>query len=1679
MTEVDNLINYLHNQLMNYRITWYDTLKRVDAIYNEGKINYDKIKELYGNDNYELMYVMTENTGYNVIKDKDGIITHVNINDGKKWLDVHSIIKKYINNPTLFSEIVPSANELRILSSIIFNKNVITADNIVELYTNAFVMPDHIKKEIPIGKEGYIIDIVSNSKPSFLFDKITSQFCDEYIKIYEETDDINDVSYNTLYKICKLIKYYKDKNNNYFYRELPYYPNINSNVITTLINITKDSPPNEHPLNNIEKKLFNYFTTNADKYLSVIQNIFDGRLIETLKIDVPEVEDLNDDNYLINKKDVYIVKTKNVVLRVSVIKKDHNFYIYFTPAFDNIFLSSDILVGTVDTNGVYSKMDIENAINICYSIFKQALLNISYCYSTNFNLYFAQATIFEISLCKQVQLYTEQFLNFENNTEIYGILYNFKRSLDNIVKKIGDNINDKLKYYTYGKYNLRRFNVNIDEIVKACGSNINNIVKYIPHGKSDNIENSEEYFVSFFDHLVTYFNNKCGREFYRKDVKEYNTYDRVNNTTTSNTNTVVFDLVVRNLYDNILIKMFVLDKINYLDFFYANSECDICVFLNNIDNNNDFIKNQIISEIKNNIGFYIEFNNFDFSKGQTDDSKKYSIYDNLISKVNRYKLLLKNTPCSKVDSITLSKSTIDSTYNVYREINDIESISKSYKEIKELLVNLKNMPEEIKYINDPNMNKNIIKLIGLFCYSTTDYKNDASEYTNILNIINRKQGNNNDGDIVELKDIIKLLDFSYELKKKTSVESLDIYDSSSYDSLSLMSDNFNDIMADLYYFFDKRGFEEKSTDSPIGRVYIPNTKQTADIVYFEKFNISRLIDKIVISKNTSVNDVYTCLPPVFFEKYGNYFLGNESKIRYNKKDYYCLLASNCAKILIKILDKIFSTLVTNVSMVSNATINSVFDIINTMVNMRVDTNKTKSQQLKEYFYRRINDVNVRISRDIQDTYINIIYNINYIIYLQNQRQLLHYDNINPFTEIPVNTVFNDNNFYSAINNLMNIIEHKTDRNNLSSIVNDIRPFISMKTYYKLMNDIQNYDSDLDGEYINFAKNIFNIITNDICLSIKYSYLSFEKYRSSIKNTLCKLYINNSKLILDRFEIAASDFKKCITKRRLNPLIRTQYYEDNITIIKNFLRPFTIFNIGPKFNILYDNGKNKPKENNDFVLRYNSMNKQLTNEDNSALLSNVIFTKSGFFDIFKRNEAQKLADDFHKSSYIRINNSKCFGDTNEYYKLPVDINNFYDVMPKISNKKKDKLIQYMYDNIKIIDYAVRYGKKTYSFNEIKRKINNIRIIIDKYILLNQGIKMYNNGTICHYQTNKLVINKMEYKISDYFNNTDFIMLISYFLITLDHDQWLSNYYNKYGDSYISYFDDDKIEDYFKVEEEKAKEVKQEVKTEVKQEVKPERIDDEEEPGRIDDEEEQVEKDIIDDLEITDDDIDRFIKKIEEEKAEKAKKEKEDKVEKDIIDVLEFTDDEFDEIYKLIENTKLIEEKDEKPESIDDEEEQSASSIPEDSKNTTSNSQKNDSDLFITYLKSSKTKNQGAINYDDLLSIIEKLYYAIENNINKIKTTFYLDVVKDECNNIIKYVSDNLSGDIYNNGNTFESYYLPIRENNKIIKNIYTVFNDYIVDYNNKNKPSAMQGRNRAISLISTMLIVYHVVINNKN
>lgn len=214
----------------------------------------------------------------------------------------------------------------------------------------------------------------------------------------------------------------------------------------------------------------------------------------------------------------------------------------------------------------------------------------------------------------------------------------------------------------------------------------------------------------------------------------------------------------------------------------------------------------------------------------------------------------------------------------------------------------------------------------------------------------------------------------------------------------------------------------------------------------------------------------------------------------------------------------------------------------------------------------------------------------------------------------------------------------------------------------------------------------------------------------------------------------------------------------------------------------------------YVIRYNSMDKKLSTDDNSACVNNVIFKSGGFFDDLKKDNKIKLLL-LHNCDkpYILVNNSKCLGDSYKYYALPENIMYYYNDMPKISNKKKDELIQYMYDNIKIIDNAVKKEKTSYSFNEIDRKINNIRIIIDKYILLNQCFKMHNDDTICYYyQTDKLVIDKKEYEISNYFKDPDFIVLISFFLTTLDHDRWLSRYYNKYGCSYIPYFDYDKIE-----------------------------------------------------------------------------------------------------------------------------------------------------------------------------------------------------------------------------------------------------------------------------------------------
>ena len=60
-----------------------------------------------------------------------------------------------------------------------------------------------------------------------------------------------------------------------------------------------------------------------------------------------------------------------------------------------------------------------------------------------------------------------------------------------------------------------------------------------------------------------------------------------------------------------------------------------------------------------------------------------------------------------------------------------------------------------------------------------------------------------------------------------------------------------------------------------------------------------------------------------------------------------------------------------------------------MVGGGIQNNETEAPWLRNYFNIRINEES--ISRDIQDTYTNIIDNINYIIYLQDQRKFLHYD----------------------------------------------------------------------------------------------------------------------------------------------------------------------------------------------------------------------------------------------------------------------------------------------------------------------------------------------------------------------------------------------------------------------------------------------------------------------------------------------------------------------------------------------------------------------------------------------------------------------------------------------------------------------------------------------------------------
>ena len=204
----DNIINYLHKQFVKYRITWHDTLEKIGVLGDNDTIIPDKIED----DNIRnLLIKMT---------------TYIDDNNEENKISCTNVINDYINNPAKYSEIVPSTNEIRIWSSILFNRNSIT-DPLINKFYDSFVLPDDFKNEcqkyINDKNNGdknnsmlssYIVSIMKKSDLSFLLNKITEDFCNLYIETYNNTQNINTTDYNVLYKICNLILIYRHKKDN-------------------------------------------------------------------------------------------------------------------------------------------------------------------------------------------------------------------------------------------------------------------------------------------------------------------------------------------------------------------------------------------------------------------------------------------------------------------------------------------------------------------------------------------------------------------------------------------------------------------------------------------------------------------------------------------------------------------------------------------------------------------------------------------------------------------------------------------------------------------------------------------------------------------------------------------------------------------------------------------------------------------------------------------------------------------------------------------------------------------------------------------------------------------------------------------------------------------------------------------------------------------------------------------------------------------------------------------------------------------------------------------------------------------------------------------------------------------------------------------------------------------------
>lgn len=1372
MTDECNInIDYLHKQLVKYRITWHDTLEKIGAIDNNNNINLNNIE------NENLRKFLKLMTTYQ----KNGNVSET---------DAIKIIENHISNPLIYSSILPSVNEIRLLSYNLFNNDEIIKENINKeltpdekkhfinnLYKN-FIMPYDIKNYIVTqckknqqdNVENITEKLIQQSNPYFLFNKISKDFCDLYIKTYDDYKKEIGTAYNVLYKVCKFIQWLNNKQRQLDYSIYPYYPNVD-NLISNMFDINDNVSDNN--INKIEKYLYNYFNNHEYDYVTYIQNVFDGRLkktIENLNIDIEnlKVDDttgyvlINDNNHI---KTLDIDKSNSIKLDISIQKVDNKYNYELSPVFNNIKKKEFFVIKTV------TKLNVTD-INDIYNLFKQALFNITYCYSDNKIPVFVDklSSCLKIKkICNIINFYGVSFLDFNDNVNnlSYTTLIEFKKLIKGIIdlmiekqtKEDGSikyNVNDNLiKYYTYGEYNLYNLNINIDNIVKTIkDDNINNIIQFIIPSKNTVLVNKKEYIEQFFEHLITYYYNICddNREGYK-----------------------INDIVTK-LYKNLLIKMYALDKIGYLEYFNTNSNnCDICMFLEDIKNK--YISDQIYKEITNNLVFYFHFNNFNFETIDTNDNKY--IDTNVKNKVETYKNMLEkgNGPCNK--SVREFRQDINKTnedvVEAYKTYINIDKINDSIIKVNDLINNLDDMSNDIKYINNDNKNNAIFDLIGLFCYTTTNYIKNTSEFTGILKYINTEKQKVNEN---EQKPVIyntlfayKIFDYAYRAKEYAISVSENIIEDE-YNNKA--SKKLNELMTYLFYFYNISS--TSGTADPISKKVQISKSNEITINYYEKIDYNNFINTwLSYEPNTTQDKIYTILPKIIADKYNNYF----EEINVNK-EYKCITTINYALLIINLIDDILYILATNYSVMTTDTINDICNIIITMFNIQKKDKSNPSDLVRAYFanYYNNNDndndneknIKKNINKNAEDILVDIDFHINSITYFYSQF-LSHNDKFkcNYYVEIPK---FNENvvdkeDIANIASNYNTIIENLNNHNNdikLKDISdNNIKESILNYIINLYVNNISNSQiEELFNKNVKSVKQYITDLTNKrfgyICNIIKKSYVSLQSYKTDMDNILSNLHITKN-LIDKRFDTSIEDMKRCIIYKP--SLYNKKIYENNVIIISNFINGnITVYDIGPFFNILYNNGYNKDKDES--IYCHNEYKTRSDTNDPLCKVNNIIFmNKIKIFLETNNSSACNSAFDFD-GTIVNL--------TDKIKYIYTDLYNIYS---------EDPLIKYM--NVKLHEiYNYIYSCKKYwgssqqciNFSKFEKNVNDFKCIINKY-LSNDNIVVVNNKT---------------YYIQKYSEDELFNYLISFFLFNLDYSNRLYNFYDKHNKEYpINYFE----------------------------------------------------------------------------------------------------------------------------------------------------------------------------------------------------------------------------------------------------------------------------------------------------